>query len=91
MDIIKDLYDGKICPTEQVLPADEEYWTIEHKIGTEREYFLSILSDEDKVRFEGLNDLILRHDEMISYANFEHGFKIAARLLTAMLLKKSDN
>ena len=80
MGIIEDLYNGKVCPTEDIIPQDIQYRPLANDIGNERKYFASRLSAEDQERFEKWNSLVFRYEEMVEYANFEYGFRLGALL-----------
>ena len=80
MGIIEDLYNGKVCPTEDIIPQDIQYRPLANDIGNERKYFASRLSAEDRERFEKWNSLVFRYEEMVEYANFEYGFRLGAML-----------
>lgn len=81
MSVLEDLYNGKIYPLEEIIPQNEEFRFLERKIGSEREYFADGLSDEDKKRFEKMNEMIYKCELMSDYASFSYGFRLGAMLL----------
>ena len=80
MGIIEELYNGKVCPVEDIIPQDAQYRPLADDIGNERMYFASRLSAEDQERFEKWNSLVFRYEEMVEYANFEYSFRLGAML-----------
>ena len=80
MGIIEELYNGKVCPVEDIIPQDAQYRPLSDDIGNERMYFASRLSAEDQERFEKWNSLVFRYEEIVEYANFEYGFRLGAML-----------
>ena len=80
MGIIEELYNGKVCPVEDIIPQDAQYRSLADDIGNERMYFVSRLSAEDQERFEKWNSLVFRYEEIVEYANFEYGFRLGALL-----------
>lgn len=80
MNILEALYNGHICPVENVIPSSPNYRPIVEEISKGREYFLSRLSDEDKKRFEIWNQKVFQYEEMVEYANFAYGFKLGIML-----------
>lgn len=88
MDILKEIYNGSICPLEQAAPTDPEYSIIANAIGFEKGYFASKLSNQDQIRFEEWAALFQKQLEMVSYSSFEYGFKMASKLF--MTLEKTN-
>lgn len=81
MSLIKDLYEGRVLPFDQILPQDGEYRALMREIGEEREYFRNRLPKEDQERFDKWNELQVRSLAMDLYAHFEYGFKLGANLM----------
>lgn len=80
MGILKNWYDGNICPAEDIAPKSKKYHSIVTKIGKEKEYFATKLSSDDRERFEKWDSLRYEYEEMTDYANFSYGFKLGAML-----------
>lgn len=81
MNILEELYNGKIYPFENIIPQDKKYQEINGRIGELREYFSGKLSAEDKEKFENWNDLIYESRYMEDYENFAYGFRLGVRLI----------
>lgn len=80
MSVLKRLYMGNLCPVEETIPQDTEYRFLSNKISEERKYFEEILSAESRQRFQKWNELVFRYESITQYANFAHGFRLAATL-----------
>ena len=80
MNIIEELYQGMLCPIKVIIPKNEKLSTLDRKIGDEREYFAGLMPEVDKKRFQEWNELITKYKSMYEYANFEHGFRLGAKL-----------
>lgn len=80
-NILKQLYNGEIYPSEQIVPTDPEYRPLELKISNERTALKKKLSKEDGERLEELGNMYLTSSTYISYANFSHGFKLGVLLM----------
>ena len=90
MSIIEDLYNGKVCPIEDIRPKNEKCRPLANEIGDEREYFASKLPEEDKERFEKWNRFVLKYEGMVEYANFEYGFRLGSMLTLATFSEERD-
>ena len=62
MSILEELYNGKVCPVENIIPKSVDYRRLVEKIGAERKYFSSRLSSEDRERFEKWNSIIYKYE-----------------------------
>ena len=80
MSIIEELYNGDLCPVENMVPQNPDYRQICRMIGNEREYFEGILSDADRERFKKWNELVYEYEKMVEFANFSNGFKLGMQL-----------
>lgn len=85
MKLIEELYYGELCPSKHTFPDCEEYWDLTDAMGNERGYFYNECSEEDLEHFKKYLDLEQRYDEMISYVNFECGFKLGLMLSLELL------
>ena len=90
MSILEKLYNGKLMPVEQVIPRNADYRPLADKIGNERGYFAEALSAEDRERFDSWNKLIFEYEEMIEFANFEHGFKLGSQLTFEIFMARKE-
>lgn len=86
MSILKDWYDGQLYPAEEIVPREEEYMQLQHKIEQEREYFEAQFTTRDRERFDELNSLILEQSSLYAYANFAYGFKLGLLLTFETIL-----
>ena len=91
MNIIEDLYYGKICPVEDIQPKSERYSSLSNEIGDEREHFASKLPEEDRKRFKKWNELVFKYEGMLEYANFEYGFRLGSILTLATFSEERDH
>lgn len=91
MNVIEDLYNGKICPVEDIQPKRERYRSLANEIGDEREYFASKLPEEDRERFKKWNELVFKYEGMFEYANFEYGFRLGSILTLATFSEERDH
>lgn len=76
MSILKDFYNGNLCPVEEIIPPEMKYHPLAKVIGDGREYFAEQLPTEDKGRFKEWNKQINDYEEMIEYANFSYGLRL---------------
>lgn len=80
LSIIDELYNGELCPVEDMIPPNPNYRKICKKIGDEREYFEKILSDADRERFKKWNELVYEYEKMVEFTNFSNGLKLGLML-----------
>ena len=88
MSIIKNIYDGTICPAEDIVPKSASYRPLAKEISNDREYFEGKLSMEDKKRFIKWNEMIHEYEKMTEYANFSYGLKLGAMFAFEILSGK---
>lgn len=81
MSILKDWYNGQLYPAEEIVPREEKYIQLQHKIEQEREHFESQFALKDRERFDELNSLMLEQSSLYAYANFAYGFKLGLLLI----------
>lgn len=63
-----------------MIPPNPNYRKICWQIGEEREYFESILSENDRERFRKWNALIIEYEKITEFENFSSGFKLGMQL-----------
>lgn len=80
MSIIEELYNGELCPAEHMASSASDYRQICRQIGEDREYFESILSENDRERFRKWNALIIEYEKITEFENFSSGFKLGMQL-----------
>lgn len=91
MSILDRWYRGTLYPFEEIVPRNRNYYPLNEKIGSEREYFKGKLSSEDKERFEKWDELVLESSCMNGYANFSYGFKLGAMLMCEVFTEEDGS
>lgn len=76
MSILKDFYNGDLCPVEEIISPEMRYRPLAKVIGDGREHFAQQLPTEDRERFKEWNKQINDYEEMIEYANFSYGLRL---------------
>jgi hypothetical protein len=87
--ILEELYNGSVYPAEQVCPTDPEYRIVNREIGEIKQYLKGKLSEEDKQRFEELEELFCRSSSMESTDIFVCGFRLAALIMIEVYSKSA--
>ncbi|MCI8515120.1 MAG: hypothetical protein HFI93_10935 [Lachnospiraceae bacterium] len=77
---LKELYDGKLAPAEQICPADPEYWRLCREAGQEEERLKKMLGKEAP-RLEEMRDKYRQAEGILSYCHFVYGFRLGVRLM----------
>lgn len=85
MSILEDLYSGKIYPSEEIVPKEKNYRSINKEVGEFREYFREKIAPEDKEKFSQWDTLVHDTHYMECYANFSYGFRLGIMLLIDVL------
>lgn len=88
--VIKALFRGEIMPEERIVPDEPAYWSAEHLISDEKEYFRERLTQEDKAHFEKLDDLYCQSITMYGAQSFQYGFKLGAMLMADVVTGKEE-
>ncbi|MCX4299578.1 MAG: hypothetical protein OSJ73_21605 [Lachnospiraceae bacterium] len=89
MDVLEEFYNGKLFPSQQIMPEDvTTYRRIAKKTGKERDYLMEILSKEDAKRFKEFDELVFQQSDMIAYANFKYGFQLGSKMMSEILTDK---
>ncbi|WP_195985490.1 DUF6809 family protein [Clostridium sp. D33t1_170424_F3] len=88
--MIKALFRGEILPEERIVPDDPAYWPVNYAISDEKKYFEEKLTQEDKARFEKLDDLYYQSITMYGAQSFQYGFKLGALLMTDVFTGKEE-
>lgn len=81
MNLLKDLYSGKIYPFEKIVPTDKAYRVTSEKAGELREYLQEKSSPEDKEKFRQCEQYTHEVHCMECFANFSYGFRLGVMLL----------
>ena len=71
MSIIEELYNGELCPAEHMASSEPDYRQICRQIGEDREYFESILSENDREQFRKWNALIIEYEKKPNLRTFQ--------------------
>ncbi len=91
MSILKDFFDGKLYPHEEINTYDPALKQINEKIETEREVWLkNVLTGEEFKRFEDLQEC---YDEAYDYweeKGFMYGFKLGMLMMHEIMEGKKD-
>lgn len=81
--LLKELYDGKLAPVEQICPADPEYWRLCREAGQEEEDLKERLGEEAP-RLEAMRDKYRQAEGILSYCHFVYGFRLGVRLMNEL-------
>ena len=79
--ILQQLFDGEIYPSEHIIDDDLESREMNNAIIAEREYFLQMLPEIDRERFQKLNDLYSSSAVHYGGKYFAYGFSLGATIL----------
>lgn len=82
---MEELYMGDVSPIEKIVPRSADYRSLLRKIGDERQYFMEVLSGENKERFEEWNTMIARYEDMMQCEGFTYGFRLGVMLMAEAL------
>jgi len=80
-NILKQLYEGKIYPDENIGSDNPELQAMTAKVGEAKAEFMASLSETDRANFIKLDDLMDESTALYGYESFAHGFKLAVSLL----------
>lgn len=83
--LLQQLYSGEIYPSEKIVVRTSEYKELNRKISDDKIYFQSVLSADDRKRFEDLGDMELERSSSYAYENFVHGFRLGVGLIIEAL------
>ena len=76
MMILDLLFEGKIYPAEDVVPAEPEFREVMHEIEKNRKCLEGKLSKEDFEIFEKYNGCMLDIQNLQCRAFFKHGYSL---------------
>jgi hypothetical protein len=88
--VLRELFDGKIYPSECIKPDTPEYRAALKVLEAEKEYFFKTLSGEDNKKFKRTNDLYFEIIDIYSYESFVYGFRLAVALMSEALGGKKE-
>ncbi len=84
-NMIRELYDGNICPQESGIFDTVEFRELNGYIGRHRETLEKELSDEMMDVFEKYMDARNEFESKAEAVMFEYGFKLGLRLMSDAL------
>ncbi|MCM3042544.1 hypothetical protein M3201_23080 [Paenibacillus motobuensis] len=79
--IIEELYYGKLCPEEHIVPTDSEYRSLNKKTSKLMEEARERLSEKDFATLEQILDLTSDSNSMVTSASFVEGFRMGALVI----------
>ncbi len=81
MSILNSLYDGDLCPAEQIVLHDRKYRCILKRQSKENDKLdLSLTPDQRKV-FEKYKENVNHATEHLLRKSFQQGFRIGAKII----------
>lgn len=80
VSFLRDLYDGRLAPAEQISPADPDYWRLCQEAEKEKERLKERL-EEDAPKLEEMREKYLQAECSLSYSHFAYGFRLGARFM----------
>ena len=83
--VLKDLYNGELCPVGQIVSKNSAYREIGRRIADEMDAWKKRLTEEEFKQLQNLIDLRVQTIEMDLDALFEHGFKLGASLIMEVM------
>lgn len=88
--ILHELFNGRIIPNQTAVSKNPQYTLISDKINVERDFFKSILSDEDFARLENIEGLFADMTTMQDEEVFAFGFRLGAALMIDVFANKNE-
>jgi hypothetical protein len=88
--ILHELYGGEINPYENISVSSNECRAVNRKIQAEKRYFTERMSEDDRKRFEALENLYGDSSEMETQKAFCEGFKLGALLMCAVFAQEPE-
>lgn len=83
-NILRDLWDGRICPADS-LEITEEYKDAINQLIICEENIEKIIAPENKYLLKELSDINTNLEMIAEYQAFECGFQLAVKLFAAVL------
>lgn len=83
--ILEELYNGNLCPVEQIVSKNPAYRATTGKITEAIGIWRERLSEDEFEQLEDLLNLRVQTSEMDMTASFVHGFKLGATLMVEVL------
>ncbi|MDO3681825.1 DUF6809 family protein [Paenibacillus ehimensis] len=88
--ILEELYNGNLCPVEQIVPDDPLYRATNHKITEAMSVWRERLTAEEYKQLEELLNLRVQTGAMDLKESFVHGFKLGAALMIEVLAGRCE-
>lgn len=79
--VLANLFNGKICPFEQLAPAYKAYKQTMDSFWETQEEFSSGLTEIQKQKFEEIMDKFIETSPMEETQSFINGFKLGAQII----------
>lgn len=83
--ILEELYNGNLCPIEEIVSKTPAYKATTNKITETMSMWRQRLSEHEYKQLEDLLNLRVQSGEMDLEASFVHGFKLGAMLMIEVL------
>jgi hypothetical protein len=87
-NVLKDLYNGDLCPVGQIVSKNTAYREIGRRISEEMGAWRKRLTEDEYKQLEKLIELRVQTIEMDLAASFEHGFKLGASLMIEVMAEQ---
>ena len=88
--IIQHLFDGEVNPSEIIGTSNDELLKIYEKLGKEKPELIDKLPRGILARFEHIEELDDKAQEIYNRECFVYGFKLGAMLILEVLSSKDD-
>ena len=88
--ILRALYNGKIYPSEEILPVNSDYNEVNKKISDEMEFFEKKFSKEEYEKIGNLLDLNAESSSMVEEQSFLYGFKLGTLLMIEAFMGRDE-
>ena len=79
-NLLKQIYDGRFFPAENIVSKDPEYTALRRKSDEEIKYLAGKLDEESRGRLDELISMIHQAEYLHGYANFDYGFRAGIAL-----------
>ncbi len=85
MNILEQFWNGEICPAEQFIPNDSEYFAVIRKFGEEKQKLLTVCSPEQQAEMERLQMIATEAVAIAERDAFTMGFRLAVQMMVESL------
>ena len=90
-DILQLLYSGEVCPAEDIGKGNTELTRLRGNLADERDRFIESLSEKQRGHCRKLEGLQNEYSQAYGKECFEHGYKLAVRLILEAAGENADN